>query len=74
MAGICSRHFGDDPMEGCAACHSTIKDLLPNDWERMETEAKEAGRAVCYCGFEFYLTTPQCPLCGSTKYARKVEA
>ena len=62
MAGICSRHQGNDP--DCAACQAEPRDLFP-DWDEKLAEAEAAGRIHCpECGYEFYLTTRDCPLCG----------
>lgn len=62
MCRICSRH--GEYQKDCKLCNSTIRDLFPNDWERMEAEAEAAGTMICKCGFEYYLTTDSCPLCG----------
>jgi hypothetical protein len=70
VAGICSAHMGDEPVEGCSACHAIPSDLFPR-WGAMVVEADLAGKAICECGFEFYLTTPACPLCGSRNYTKQ---
>ena len=34
------------------------------DWDKKAAEAEAAGLTTCKCGFEYYLTTDICPLCG----------
>ncbi len=66
MAGVCSAHWGPDPVEGCAACNSTVQELLGlNDCEyaAMVARAEDAGLYTCECGFEYYKTVDACPLC-----------
>lgn len=66
MAGVCSAHGGPDPVEGCAACHSTVPELLgitEAEYAYMRAVAEDAGLYTCDCGFEYYMTVDSCPLC-----------
>lgn len=57
--------MGEEPVPGCPACHATPKDLFP-DWDQKCAEADAAGLTRCpKCGFEHYLTSDECPLCGT---------
>jgi hypothetical protein len=69
MAGICSRHQGYDP--NCKACKLTAADVLPNFKEKV-AEAEAAGLVTCECGFNFYLTTLNCPKCGRKWKGKKI--
>lgn len=76
---ICSKHLMYD--EHCNLCNAHPRDMTRHDgtkmfpdWDKKVAEAKTAGLVTCgdpECKFEFYLTTPDCPLCGK-KY--EVEA
>lgn len=60
MSGICSRHQEFEP--GCPLC--AFDPTGHPDFIRIEEEAKAAGTRFCFCGFEYFLTTDACPLCG----------
>jgi rubrerythrin len=64
---ICSAHKVLDP--NCKLCQSTPEDLFGKDvWNRMKAEAEVAGEHRCLkCGFLFYKTTNNCPLCGKSR-------
>lgn len=66
MTGICSAHHPSlGSVKGCAACHATLEDLLGADTVAvMRAEAKAAGEFTCDCGFTYYKTVDDCPLCG----------
>lgn len=66
MTGICSAHHPSlGPVEGCDLCHSTIEDLLGETTVAvMRAEAEAAGKFTCDCGFEYFKTVNDCPLCG----------
>lgn len=67
MAGICSAHNGEEPVEGCDACQSTPAQLLgitENEWDTAVVYAEACGRHICTkCGFVYYKTVELCPLC-----------
>ena len=52
MSGICSIHRNHN--EDCDLCKASIRDLLPDC---------DAGLVTCVCGFRFFLTVRNCPLC-----------
>jgi len=59
---ICSQHR--EPDAACSLCQADIRDLLP-DFDRKVAEAEAAGQQTCAaCGFVYYRTTWECPLCG----------
>lgn len=66
MTGICSIHQSrSGPVEGCIPCHSTMEDLLgASTVAQMRAEADAAGEFTCDCGFTYYKTVNDCPLCG----------
>jgi hypothetical protein len=72
MSGVCSRHKYKDP--NCSACNCKLVDC--EYWQEKVKEAESAGKHICngvimhggrfsMCAFEFYLTTENCPLCGT---------
>jgi len=67
MAGICSAHMEAEPVEGCAACHSTPAKLLgvtEDEWAKAVACAEACGRHTCTkCGFVYYKNGDICPLC-----------
>lgn len=64
MAGICSKHMGSEPVEGCALCHTTPEDIFGKEsWQAAVKRAEEAGLHECVCGFRYYRTTDSCPKC-----------
>lgn len=68
MAGVCSAHPGDVPVDGCPACHATVAEVLrisEEAWAAEVARAEAKGRHTCgRCGFTRYKTVDYCPLCG----------
>lgn len=64
MANICSRHQRYE--KDCKLCNSDVRDLFP-DWNDKVAEAEAAGSVTCECGFEYYLTVNDCPMCGNVR-------
>lgn len=63
MAGICSAHNTDTPVDGCELCHASGRDLF-SDWDEKVSAAEKAGKHRCAgCGFVFYRVTNYCPKC-----------
>ncbi len=58
---ICSIHH--EYNKDCKLCNTHPRDVFP-DWDKKVAEAEAAGKTTCKCGFEYYLTTDSCPLCG----------
>ena len=69
MSGICSVHPPQiGPVEDCAACHATLEDLFgATEVARARAEAEAAGLFTCDCGFEYYKTVSDCPLCSKER-------
>ena len=63
---ICSVHQVSQP--NCPQCQITEEVLLQNPFfAKMIQEAKEAGEHTCICGFTYYKTVDNCPLCNAPR-------
>ena len=71
MAGVCSLHHpSHGVVEGCDMCSATVQELLglnDSEYAAMRCRAEDAGLFTCECGFEYYKTVDDCPLCGAER-------